>query len=277
MAKKKDAMVTSDERKEAAALAELTDFFDDVSTDGMEDVSGEDIKLAVKLFNMGGKDAITGDSRKKNAFFDNVTEEMQDNISCVMLLTHKTHRWDRFDNAKDETEVICESRDRKLGVLRATNETRQCKGCPDRGWFKDPKTGDPMKKCGEVHNVVCIERESGRPFIIRFKKTSLKPFRNYLMQHHFGARKSADGKTTNVPLFAFVCNMTTEMHDTGKYALPIFERGEILSREEMTSMYESAKGFHEMMQEVMTHADNVESTHVASEDMGMKADDFADG
>ena len=43
MAGKKSTAIekTSDEEKEAAALAELTDFFDGVDVDGLEDVGGE--------------------------------------------------------------------------------------------------------------------------------------------------------------------------------------------------------------------------------------------
>ena len=128
MAKAKStALQTSDEQKEAAALAELGDFFDNVDVDGMDDIDGEDIKLAVKLFNMGGVDS-KGDSRKKNVFFDNVTEESQDTIDCVILLTQKTHRWDVFDNAAKETNVICDSKDRRTGTLRETDEQRNCQG-----------------------------------------------------------------------------------------------------------------------------------------------------
>lgn len=271
-AKKADALVTSAERKEATALEELGDFFDAVSTDGMEDVNGEDIKLAVKVFNLGGVDS-NGNARRKNVFFDNITEEEQDSIDCVLLLTQKTHRWDSFDNAAKETNIICDSRDRVTGLFRESGEQRSCHGCPDRGWFKNPETGEPLRKCGEVHNVVAVETASQRPFLVRFKKTGLKPFRNYLMQHHFGARQKADGTRGNVPLFAYSCTLSLTMHESGNYALPVLVRGSVLSRDDVMRMHESAKGYHELMGAVMQQADAAEVTNDTTQ---LSSDDFAD-
>lgn len=273
--KKSEALVTSDEEKEAAALAELTDFFDNVDVDGMEEVGGEDVKLAVKLFNMGGLDA-TGNQRRKNTFFDNVTEETQDELDCVFLLTQKTHRWDQFNNAEKKTEVLCQSPDRITGTM-ADGTQRPCEGCTDRGWFRDDD-GKPFKKCGEVHNVVGIERLTQKPFIVRFKKTNLKPWRAHLMQHHYGARQKADGSRGNIPLFAYSCNVRLAMHESGNYSLPVFTRGEILSRDEIQVMHESAKGYLEMMGEVLSHADSVDSKHSTDESDANLAnsDDFAD-
>lgn len=268
------ALMTSDEEKEAAALAELTDFFDNVDVDGMEEVGGEDIKLAVKLFNMGGLDK-TGNQRRKNTFFDNVTEDTQDEIECVFLLTQKTHRWDEYNNAEKKTDVLCSSNDRRIGIM-ADGTQRECEGCPDRGWFRDDE-GKPFKKCGEVHNVVAIESGNARPFIIRFKKTSLKPFRQYLMKHHYGARVKGDGSRGNFPLYAFECKVTLRMHESGNFALPDFERLRVLSPEEIKTMHENAKAYLEMMNEVLDHADSVDVKHSSDEgDPNLSSDDFAD-
>lgn len=276
MAKKAESStaLTKAEQKEVNALSELSDFFDSVDIDGMEEVGGEDIKLAVKLFNMGGLDA-GGNQRRKNTFFDNLTEETQETIGCVFLITQKTHRWDEYDNDKKKTNVLCDSPDRISGKLRENGEIRPCKDCPDTGWFND-EDGKPFKKCGEVHNVVSIERLTQRPFLIRFKKTALKAWRNYLMQNHYGARRTANGRG-NIPLFAFECHLSTKMDDSGNFALPVFERGQVLTKDEMNNMYENAKGYLEMMAEVVKHADVVESKHTADErDSGLTSDEFVD-
>lgn len=275
--KKKTAdALTSTEKKEAAALAELTDFFDNVSTDGMEDVSGEDIKLAVKVFNLGGVDA-KGNARRKNVFLDNITEESSESIDCVLLLTQKTHLWQTFNNATKRNDTICQSQDRVTGTLRETSERRDCKDCPDKGWFLDEASGERKPRCGEVHNAVCIEAGTNRPFVVRFKKTALKPFRAYLMQHHFGARQKEDGTRAHIPLFAYNCKLSLSMHESGNFALPVFERGAMLSKEEMMRMHESAKGYLEMMGDVLAVADNADDSHASSEGgAGSTADDFAD-
>ena len=265
--------LTSDEAKDLAALEELGDFFDSVGVDGMADVGGEDIKLSVRLFNLGGLDK-QGNQQRKNTFFDTVSEETQDTITCVLLLTQKTLRWDEYDNAEKRTDILCASPDRITGRM-ADGTTRPCEGCPDSGWFKKPD-GSPMRKCGEVHNVIAIESETQRPFIVRFKKTSLKAFRNYLMRHHFGARKTASGRG-NVPLFAFQCTLSLVMHESGNYALPVFDRGPVLSRDDVVAMSESAKAYLEMMGEVLTHTDSQESKHTTDErDGSLNSDDFAD-
>lgn len=274
--KKADAMVTSSERKEAEALAELTDYFDnEVSVDGMGDVGGADIRLASKVFNLSGKDASSGVVRSKDKFFDNVTEEQQDSLDCVLLLTMKTHLYQTFNNATRKNDTICSSLDRKLGILRETSAQRQCKGCPDFGWFKDEASGERKPKCGDSHTVVCVEDVTNRPFTVRFKRTALKSFRAYLMQHHWGARQKADGTRGNIPLFAFRCRITLEMHESGNYAMPTFKRGDVLSRDEVMAMHESAKHWHDMMHDVMSVADTADEKHAGNEE-GTTSDDFAD-
>ncbi len=285
MATKKNTALTktSGEEAEAAALAELSEYFDGVDVDGMGDVGGEDIALAAKVFNMGGLDK-NGNARQRNVFFDTITETEQTTIECVLLLTRKSHRWDEYNNAEEKTEVHCASDDRVTGTMRLPVERdgdqRTCKKCPDRGWFKDPE-GKPTKRCGEVHTVVGVEHATGRPFLIRFKKTGLKPFRSYLMQHHYSARKAVNAKTGqagrgHIPLFAYECTVALEMHSSGNYALPVLRRGSMLSKDRMDEMHESARGYLEIIGEVLAHAEVVDTKHVAVSDAGLGADDFAD-
>ena len=278
MAKGKSTAIqkTSDEQAEIAALAECSEFFDQMAIDGMEDVGGEDLKLAVKLWNMKGLDS-NAKAYPKDVFFDTISEETCETIETVMLLTQKSNRWDEFDNAQDKTIVFCTSEDRITGMMRADNSTRPCKSCPDRGWFKDEK-GDPKRKCGEVHTVVALERASQRPFLIRFKKTALKPFRTYVMRHHWGARVAADGSRKNVPLFAYSMTLSLAMDPGGLYAIPVLERGAMLSRDHMEKMHENAKAYLEIMSEVLVHADAQTAKHTTSErDANLSSDDFADG
>lgn len=270
-----DALAPMTDEAEAAALAELGDFFDDVGVDGLEDVGGEDVKLAVKLWNMKGLDK-NGRAHPRDTFFDTVSETTQDAVDCVLLLTTKTKRYDSFDNALDKTVVHCDSTDRITGTMQ-DGATRACKGCPDDGWFRDDN-GKAFRKCGEVHNVVAVERLTQKPFAMRFKKTALKPFRQYIMAHHWGARRGANGKRANIPLFVYGCTLTLKMHESGKYALPVFERGAMLAPADVRPLADVAKGYVEVMSQILASADAQSEKHSTSEETGgaMTADDFVD-
>jgi len=267
-------LATTGDAEESAALAELTSFFDDVGNIGLDDVGGEDIKLAVKLWNMKGLDK-NGRSYPRDVFFDTISESTSDEIDAVFLLTQKTKRYDEFDNALDKTIVHCESRDRVTGTMR-DGATRACKGCPDDGWFKGDD-GKPHRKCGEVHNVIGVERLTGKPFAMRFKKTSLKPFRQYVMAHHWGARKTADGKRANVPFFVYAVRLALKMHESGKYALPVLTRGEMLPKKEVLSLADSAQTYLEMVSTLLASADEQSEKHATSDREGtITADDFVE-
>lgn len=265
---------------DAAALAELGDFFDNVKIDGLEDVGGEDLKLAIKMWNTPGLDG-SGSPYPKNALYDTITEETSSSVEAVLLLSQKSHRYDSYDNDKNKTNVLCSSEDRKTGTTdkhpdHDPGTERPCKGCPDTGWFRDDK-GKPFRKCGDVHTVIAVERLTQRPFVTRFKKTGLKAFRSYLMQHHVGTRIDKAGKRANVPLFVYAMTLSTEMHKDGNYATPVLTRGDMLSREEVTHMHDQAKTYSEIIEDVLDHADAVDSKHDAPPtDAGMSASDFAD-
>jgi len=281
MAGKKSTAIekTSDEEREAAALAECSDFFDNVEVDGLEEVDGEDIKIAVRLWNMSGLDK-NGKQYPRDAFFDTVSEDVREEIECVFLLTRKSKRYDVYDNDKKETDIFCQSNDRITGVTNKhpdhkPDTARACLKCPDDGWFRDAK-GKPYRKCGEVHTVVAIERGTQKPFLIRFKKTALKAFRNYLMAHHVGGRVSANERK-NIPLFVYSCGIKLSMHESGNYALPVLTRGAQLDMDQMTAMYEQAKDYLAIMDGVIAHADKQDDKHTTGErDETISADDFKD-
>lgn len=261
---------------ESAALAELGDFFDTVSTDGLEEIGGDDIKLAAKLWNMGGLDP-SGNAYVKNVFFDTVTEETSEAVDCVFLLTQKSNRWDEYDNDKKKTNVLCTSEDLVTGTMHDGMQ-RQCGGCPDTGWFKDDE-GKPFRKCGDVHTVVAIDLKTEQPFIARFKKTSLKPFRTHVNKHHYKKAKSKKtGQMINVPLFVYRVRITLKMHEGGMYALPILEKGDTLSPADASTMHEHAKTYREMMSEILKSADATDRKHASANENAdvINSDDFVE-
>lgn len=282
-----DALAIHDD---AATLAQLSDFFDTVGLDGLEDVGGEDVKLAALLWNMRGKGK-DGRTLTKDVLFNTITEETAESVDVVFLLSRKTKRWDSFDNALDKTIVHCTSDDRVHGRM-TDGTTRACHKCPDDGWHTSPE-GKPMRKCGEVHNVVGIERLTQRPLMVRFKKTALKPWRQHLMAHHWGATvREIEGekKRANVPLFCYATRVSLKMSDNGNYALPVFDRvpqgvdgqGEpthLMPIDEIKAYGQHAKDFVEVMGEMMANADAQSSKHDTggSESAdNLPSEDFAD-
>ena len=266
------------EHDEAAALAELSSFFGEGGVDGLEDVDASDIRLAAKVWNMPGL-ADDGRAYPKDVFYDTLSEKTQDTIDCALLLSKKTFRYDEFDNAQDKTVIHCESRDRRTGTM-TDGSTRPCGGCPDAEWFRD-EDGKPYKKCGEVHNVVGVELDSGQPFATKFKKTGLKPFRTHLSRHHIGAMRSKKtGRKVNVPMYFYAVELSLKLAPSGKYAVPVFEKRRLLDAGTIAELKESAEGYHEMMAKVMDHVDaqqeRFDGGGGASVGGATNADDFAD-
>lgn len=260
----------------AAGLGDI-----DCETDGLEEIGREDIRISARVFNMRGTDA-NGDPIPKNVFFDTVDETTSKRVDAVLLSLHKTNLYSYFDNDKDETVKVCSSYDRVTGTMRETGETRPCKGCPDSQWTR--KDGKPKRNCGEVYNVAGIDRETQMPFMIRFRRTSLEPIKSYLQKHHIGRRVMSvkdpeTGKTKivrrNYPLFAFKCELTLKMDDSGKYALPVLNRGEVLAPEEFESYKDASEQFRENMRELVDRADDQASAREGSDDNGEAAGNAA--
>ncbi len=99
------------------------------------------------------------------------------------------------------------------------------------------------------------------------------------MAHHWGARRAPGGKRANVPLFVYGCTLSLKMHESGKYALPVFERGAMLAPADVRTLADVAKSYVEVMGSILASADAQSDKHATSEGDGgnMSADDFVDG
>lgn len=260
---------------EPAELAHLDGI--DFESDGMEDVDENDVSIPVKVFNMSGKNPSTGRALTKDEFFDTVTETTQREIDAVLLTMNKTFEWREFDNDKNESVVHCRSLDRRTGTLKDGSQ-RACDGCPDRTWSTG-KDGKRVRRCGEVMNFVGIERLTESPFIIRTKKTSLRPSRQYLNRHFIGKRRTAKGRG-NVPLFAFQTHITLELHESGNYAVPVFSRGAPLNRTALMACAESAKYYRDVVlpaeMDKVIAADNEGNTEVVDAEVVPGRNEFLD-
>ena len=201
----------------------------EIEDDGLGQVSPEDIKLAVKVFN--SKTVLpNGDPVPDNQFFDTVTEQISRELHLVWIKDHQTNEWRTYDDAAGRSVVHCSSPDRITGTM-ADGAKRPCAGCPDAQWGN--VDGKRTRNCGPVHNMFAVETDTMQPCVVRFRRTSLTPIQTYLSRYHYARRSVVDKltkqiKRVNVPLFAFTCKVTLKMSDDKKYAIPVIERGSIL-------------------------------------------------
>ena len=243
------SLATAQAQPASLALAsrdELADVLGDAElpTDGLEELGAEDIKIGLKVFNFKGTTP-AGDPIPPNVFFDTIEETTKKELDLALLTYTKGNEWREFDQATQQNVVHCRSFDRETGTMSDGTE-RYCEGCPDAKWQTDPSTGKRSRRCGPVYNAVAVERDVGTPCIIRFRRTSLPVFQSYLNKHFIGRRIVA-GKPANYPLFAFATKATLKMEKSGaaSYAVPVLERGAVLSRAEIEQHAESSRGYRE--------------------------------
>jgi len=219
--------------------------------DGLDEISGEDLKMATRLLNMKG----TGpDGRKipEDEFYDTIDENTTREVDAVFLYLHKSNLYSYFDNEKSSTEIVCRSFDRITGTMEKTGVERPCKGCPDDQWYTD--NGKRRKNCGAVYSTACLDRTTRMPFWFRFKRTSLPVFKQYMQRHHLG-RRPMGSKRANYPLYAFHVRLSAKMSENGKYALPVLTRGDVLAPEEMRECLDACSTIKANLKPLLAQAD----------------------
>ena len=290
MAKKNDsAALAVAPQDEANSLAVLDDF--EFEVNGLEEIDADDLRFAVKVWNLKGKRADGPGLYQVNEFLDTLTEKTSRELHCVFVTLHKTNDYSFYNNDTQETVRVCTSYDRVEGTLRVVHPelgqpagtVRACDTCPDLEWHKDDK-GKNVRNCATVYGVIGVELDDARkplsPFMIRFKRTSLKPFQTYLQKHHIRRRQDPKtGKMVDVPLFAYSAKIRLEADEKGNYATPIIERGDVLPRDFLAQLAEQAKSFREMANDVTRAAETKESQHhtddvVEANGQSLRSDDF---
>jgi hypothetical protein len=211
---------------ETGALAPANDEFD-VSTfdgdDGLSEVDESDIKVPLKVWNMKGIDPATQRQILADTFYDTVTEEISDELVLVFLDLHKSNEWREYIEAEKRTVIHCKSADRVTGTM-SDGSQRSCSNCEDAKWRTD-SDGKRSRRCQDVHTVAALEVETERLCVLRFKSTSLSPWRQHLNKHHLGRMKDPrTGKVKNIQLIANRVKLTLKMAPGGVYAVPMFER-----------------------------------------------------
>jgi hypothetical protein len=282
------AVISPEDEQNALSVLDDFEFGGD---DGLGEVDAEDLRLPVIVWNLKGKDE-RGELRRLDEFYDTLNETSHRTLRCAFIHLHKTNSFARFDNATNETVIVCSSNDRITARMRAKHPTlpldvgdeRACEGCPDKDWHKDEK-GKNTQNCATVYGVFAVMLdEQLRPtdgFLIRFKRTSLPPFKTHLQKHHLGKRALPGGKRGNWPMFTFEVNLRLEVSANGNYATPIIERGRVLPKETLQALAEQAKYFAELGEEATAAAEKQEARHERGDVGGsggqeLRGDDFAD-
>lgn len=227
----------------------LTDLFGGTDLGGLDDglgeLAGEDIKVALKVWNMGGLDPETKRQRPKDSFFDTVSETMSDELQLVLLDMRKTNEWRQFIQAESKTIVHCRSDDRVHGTMRDSGEVRECKTCPDAQWRKDEK-GKPFRNCGPVYAIAALDLATQQLCVLRFKSLSLAVIRAHLNKHHIGRRTLPTGRKGNWPLYAFTVRARLRMDEGGQFSHIELERTGVCTPEILAQALEAKRFFVEI-------------------------------
>jgi len=254
------ALATHDE---LAALG-MTD--DELGDDGLAQVDRDDIKIPAYALNVKGKGP-DGRPLDFSAYYNTVDETRKLTVNAAFLHLHKSNLYSKWNEPKNQTDVICRSYDRITGTMTADGRERPCEGCPDAVWYRD-NDGKRRKNCSPVYNVFAVDRDTSTPFVVRFKRTALPVIKTYLQKHHIG-RRIVKGVRLNYPLHVFSVELTSTMSDNGNYAIPILTRGKLLERGEVMSLAANAKVLREQVLGILSHVETVaESREGAADDGG---------
>lgn len=240
---------------EAAALAALDAAGISDTDDGLGEVSPNDLRTPLKLYNLKRADGIARITQDQ--FLDTIERSVSGQLNLVLLELHKTNLYAVFDKKQERNVTVCRSFDCVTGTYsdpKGGAHDRPCKGCPDAQWRTDAE-GKRTVPCSEVWNVAAFDMDTQRVVLIKFRKTSLDSIRNYLQAHHIGRRRLASGKRGNIPLFAYRVAITLQMDKAGNYAVPVLTRGDMLSVNDLRVMAETAAGVRETFAARMAAAD----------------------
>lgn len=255
----------------------------DLGVTGLEETDASDFRLASITLNFNGM--IGGEVPPKSVWVNTVTEQTAKEKTVALLVLHKSRAWTEFVQGEG-TKRRCSSWDSKTGTMEDGTE-RPCAGCPDAQWRME--NGKRTRRCGEIHNVVAYERDTGELVMLRAKKTGMDPWKAFLNKFFLGKRV-VGGKRSDVPLFAFETKLGSEMiaSKSGNYAVPTFdvvrnEKGEpkVLPAEELRFLAETARGVRELyldrVREVAEREEGHEAAADTSFDYGANGGDrFAD-
>lgn len=245
-------MSTEITRTNDAALAALLDdpeFVD--GYDGYSDGLGVKIRITRMMWNAKGLDA-NGRSIPKDMWFNSNTEELQPVLECVLAHIHSRKAFSEYDEAANKYTTYCSSADGVVGLevvdQEGTTRQRPCKGCPDAEWHTTAK-GKRTVNCSDYHDVTAVNLESMEPFMMTFKRSSERALLDHIKKHHHKKLKLPDKRVVNLPMYTYRVSLRLRMHESGNYALPVFERRDAITPDEARMYRETTQALREALKE----------------------------
>ncbi len=182
-----------------------------------------------------------GSWARRDTFYNSLTGEAKNEISCILLHIKKSRRWATYSETSGMTEH-CRSDDGVEGV-RADGEVVECATCPHRLWGRgNGRISAP--DCNIVYTLLGIDMDDENPFIIRAKATSRKPVQRYLARHFLGKLQLPDGRRADLPLFTCKTRLSLTM-PTGTYAVLQLDKEEDCNEQEIRqfkAIFENLRG-----------------------------------
>lgn len=277
MPKQKDTVTATNDNGGGSALA-LLDGHDELAgveglalddlNDGLSEVDRDDVSIAALLFNFKGT-APNGKAIPIDAFYNSLDETVHETVDAVFVEMTKTNLYQAFNNSTNKNDTICSSSDRVTGTMH-DGVQRPCQGCPDTVWHANAE-GKRVCNCGPVYHVFGIDRGAQQLFHLKFKRTSLKPWKQYLAKHHIGRRVLKGGQRVNYPLCVFGARLSLVIADTKKatHSLPVIQRTGVLTAPEIAAYGEAAKTVRDQMPMLMRRVSQLETkvgAHVSDAD-----------
>lgn len=255
-----------------AALAALADV--EIIDDGLSEMDQSDVKLPTKTLNMKGVDK-HGEEIPKTVWYDTVDEVGKKVLRVVFVSVYKTNVYSKYDSTEGRNKIICRSDDLVTGRMKESGLERPCKGCPDTVWVKvtrdDGKVAN-VRNCAPVKNVIAYDRDEEKLVTLRFKKTAMPALDTHLNKHHLGKGKSAGLNRKDVPIFFFEVKLTAVLAAAGTHAVPVLERGALLTADEVRSMADGAAYVREHRATILQGADEAGERHEGAPDTSFDPD-----
>lgn len=237
-------------------LADILATTDELGVTGTEELGGSAVRLPALVFNTKHVPKGSQDPIPPTRFLNSMTEEVREKVSLQVVYDHKSRSWSHFDEKQAKRVVHCRSWDGITGRVvegvpgHEPGDERPCANCPDYKWRR--VDGKNTRNCGEVHNLVAIDRESGEVVMMPLRRTAIRGWLDFYQKNFYGKRAISQGpgkpvKRADLPLFAAITIVSLVLRRDGgmAWAEPEFTLGAILSREEILFGAETARGFLE--------------------------------
>ncbi len=230
--KKQEALVTTDQ---VTGLITLPD--DIPEDDNLGGVDRSEYKTPWWQFN--SKLEIDGDQPPIDRFVNTATKEVREELTGVFISRKKDRQ--RLNYIPGEGyDILCRSEDLVTGFDSVVGE-KACATCEHKEWPKKG-SGKTAPECNEGWVFYFMDTK-GELALIRFRKTSLLPMRDFLNEKIFNKRKLGNGNRSHLPLYVYVVRLTLRI-ESGKgqkYAVPIIEIERQATIEELEKFNQIAK------------------------------------